>query len=86
MPTVGKRRKLRRAVRRRDGDDCHLCGGLMLFSGYPLGPDFATLDRVVPGSKGGRYEIDNLKLAHRRCNVARGDDPLPYHSETATSN
>lgn len=39
--SVKKRSKLRIAVRERDGDDCHLCGGLMIF-GNPKSEDYAS--------------------------------------------
>jgi hypothetical protein len=57
----------------RDGNDCHLCGDAvdMTVSGMqPYGP---TIDHVVPVSKGGRTEMSNCKLAHRHCNVTRGN-------------
>lgn len=45
------------------GDRCHLCGG--------LGAD--SPDHVVPRSKGGGHNIENLRPAHHGCNVARHD-------------
>lgn len=33
----------------------------------------ATVDHVVPRSRGGRTELANLRLAHRRCNGSRGN-------------
>jgi hypothetical protein len=31
------------------------------------------VDRIVPGSAGGRYEVDNVVLACAYCNVARSN-------------
>ncbi|MHB8742592.1 MAG: HNH endonuclease [Sulfuricaulis sp.] len=33
----------------------------------------ATMDHIIPASKGGRYSLDNLVLACRECNTARGN-------------
>jgi 5-methylcytosine-specific restriction endonuclease McrA len=71
-----KRAKLRKALRKRDGRDCHICGGLMLFGRSVDDPDYATIDHVTPRSHGGGHDLSNLKLAHRRCNLARADAAL----------
>lgn len=42
-------------------------------SGNGLDPEFATLDHVIPKSKGGTLILSNLRLAHGRCNKARAD-------------
>lgn len=36
----------------------------------------ATRDHIVPFSMGGSNEAENLRLAHRWCNVARADREL----------
>lgn len=58
----------------RDGWLCWLCE-------LPIDPDAivgspgrATVDHVVPKSRGGRTEPANLRLAHARCNGRRGND------------
>jgi 5-methylcytosine-specific restriction endonuclease McrA len=48
------------------GTVCHLCGG--------QGAD--SPDHVIPRSKGGSNALDNLRPAHRGCNIARGDMDL----------
>lgn len=56
----------------RDGWVCHLCGGPVdgsLSGKDPAGP---TQDHLVPMSAGGTHTWDNVALAHRACNVARG--------------
>jgi len=70
-PGNRSRQHLRRVVRERDGDDCALCGKPMEFD--MEGPEFATLEHIVPRSRGGCNSPINLVLAHKRCNAARGD-------------
>lgn len=62
-------------VWRIDGGICHLCG-------YRVPEPFvepwhsteirATLDHLVPASKGGGNGVENLRLAHSCCNNDRG--------------
>ena len=57
----------------RDKWRCHLCGGQVdrLLSGNDrMGP---TLDHVVPLSKGGEHSNANVALAHRICNIRKGN-------------
>lgn len=61
-----------RTIAERDGFTCHLCSALvdMTLSGKDsMGP---TADHVLPVAKGGSDHPDNVRLAHRRCNVRRG--------------
>jgi 5-methylcytosine-specific restriction endonuclease McrA len=60
-------------LRARDGNDCWLCGKPL--GGSPGGS--ITLDHVIPRSKGGSNTLDNLRLAHRRCNHRRGNADPP---------
>lgn len=48
------------------GDRCHLCGS----------PGADTVDHIVPRSRGGTHELDNLRPAHLACNSARQDKTL----------
>lgn len=61
------------AVFERDGWICRLCG---------LGVDFAlthpdlaaaTVDHVIPLSRGGTHEMGNVQLAHFSCNSRKGN-------------
>lgn len=59
----------RGVVAERDGGECWLCG-------KALDVERATLDHVLPRSMGGQDALDNLRLAHFRCNVRRSSDVL----------
>jgi len=57
----------------RDGNVCHLCDteiDLSLARNSRFG---ATIDHVIPLSKGGLDVLDNLKLAHWICNIKKGN-------------
>lgn len=61
----------------RDGELCHLCGILLLRKVKdPESPSYITFDHVIPRSRGGLTVPANLRLAHRACNEARGNDPI----------
>lgn len=51
----------------RDGYLCYLCSRGFSSVSPP------TLDHVIPLAKGGTWDLENLKLAHKRCNVEKGD-------------
>lgn len=57
---------LRKAVIRRDGYICQLCG-------RRVDPRKLDIDHIVPRSKGGLDTLDNLRVAHAYCNRARGN-------------
>lgn len=67
----------RQILLERDGPNCALCG-------KPIGDiELANIDHIVPRSHGGRDRVENLQLAHYRCNVERGttvtrDDRLAH--------
>lgn len=68
--------KLRGQVSERDGDRCAYCQTSEANSGIPL-----SIDHVVPVSKGGQTNFNNICLACRTCNEAKGKrttgtDPL----------
>lgn len=54
----------------RDGTACWLCG-------VDLTMDTATLDHVIPRSKGGTFALDNLRLACQLRNNRRGNADAP---------
>jgi hypothetical protein len=57
----------RRRIAERDGWVCGICR-------KPVDrADIWHLDHIVPKSQGGPDTWDNLRLAHARCNISRGD-------------
>lgn len=53
----------------RDKKRCHICGEKVDLS-------VATLDHLIPISSGGGDNLDNLAIAHRECNLKRGNGGL----------
>ena len=81
-----QRRKLFDRIYARDGGRCVYCGAIARRPGPGVRrtPDLATLDHVVPRSKGGRLECGNLVLACRACNNERGImDAGAFHARKA---
>lgn len=60
-------------IAERDGFRCHLCGGKVSMARKYPDPLSPSVDHVVPLSRGGTNDLANLKLAHLRCNLAKGD-------------
>jgi hypothetical protein len=60
------------ALAARDGWVCWLCEGPVDPEAPPGTAAAGTVDHVVPRSRGGDSDPSNLRLAHRRCNGARG--------------
>jgi len=60
---------------------CEYCGQL---GTKDLGPDHKpwTIDRVVPGKRGGVYSPDNVALACRFCNTKKRANPAPEGTRT----
>ena len=64
----------------RDGQTCYICGKRCTMDDRrwgSYGPDYPTVDHVVPLSKGGAHTWDNVRIACGECNVAKGDSVLP---------
>ncbi len=57
--------KLRRAVIARDGYSCGLCG-------RNVEPGDVHIDHVKPVALGGLDLLENLQVAHSRCNLVKG--------------
>lgn len=65
--------RMRLSLYERDNWTCHLCNS-PVDSDAHWNENFApSLDHLVPRSRGGTDNIDNLKTAHRVCNSARGN-------------
>lgn len=74
--TSKRRIRKRKRVRERDGDRCFYCGLEMHF--IVLGrsaKNRATLEHLVDEARGGNNEMDNLKLAHGKCNSRLSERP-----------
>jgi len=66
-PYNRERRWNRRALIARDDCRCGVCGGRIEQM------KDVTLDHITPRSRGGSDTIDNLQLAHYRCNQSKAD-------------
>ncbi len=56
-------------------DECGICG-------HQLDEDDATIDHVIPLSRGGSNTVGNMQLAHEACNKAKGNHlPSEYELE-----
>lgn len=56
----------------RDGHDCGICGGHIPAVAYP-DMDSASIDQIVPISRGGEHALSNARATHLRCKIARGN-------------
>ena len=65
-----RKRRIYRDLRERYGDNCHWCGRPMDFDTREE-PLSASLEHVIPKSRGGTNDRSNLRLAHKRCNEDR---------------
>lgn len=57
----------------RDMGVCALCGRHIDFDGDSNGAHYPSIDHIVPLSKGGIHSWDNVQLACRECNTAKGN-------------
>ena len=69
-------------VFKRDKGICYLCGGLCDWNDYTekdgvviYGNNYPSRDHVQPKSKGGGNTWDNIRLAHRICNIRKSNSP-----------
>lgn len=63
----------RLALYERDGWTCQICGESVNRTPWANDPKDATLDHIVPRSKGGSHDAENLRTACQLCNALRGD-------------
>jgi 5-methylcytosine-specific restriction endonuclease McrA len=67
-------------LRRRDGDNCWVCGLVMRFDSVELkrnpGRIDVTVDHIRPRSAGGTSWFWNLALAHAYCNAGRHNNSV----------
>ena len=60
-------------IQARDGNDCSICGLPVPKNTPRLHPLAAEVDHIVPIARGGTHNPKNLALAHKTCNIAKGD-------------
>jgi 5-methylcytosine-specific restriction endonuclease McrA len=65
-----QRTRFRAALLEMHGPNCWLCN-------KRIRNETPTLDHVVPRALGGRNVLENLRLAHERCNMKRGSAKVP---------
>jgi 5-methylcytosine-specific restriction endonuclease McrA len=59
-------------IAERDGFTCGICSNAVDMGTSWPDPMSPSLDHIVPLSKGGAHDPDNVQLAHLTCNVAKG--------------
>ena len=68
------------ALRKIHGDRCCYCDVELSFVRMPRGsgiaPNRATLEHILPISRGGSHTFENVALACHRCNVSKNDKTL----------
>lgn len=60
-------------IYKRDKGICQICGKPVKYDKRPENPVGATIDHIIPLSKGGLHSMDNCQLAHRICNSLKSD-------------
>jgi 5-methylcytosine-specific restriction endonuclease McrA len=68
-----RRRKTVIKLYERDGGWCRLCGLAVERTGSDA-TQRATIDHILPKSKGGKDNLENLQLAHAGCNFSKGNN------------
>jgi len=64
--------RTRATLAKRDGWGCCYCGRITVEKDRD-DDDRATIEHVLPQSRGGTDALDNLRIACRRCNWLRGN-------------
>lgn len=59
----------------RDGNKCWICGRDLTVNPHGNRGNRPTFDHIIPRSRGGGNELENLRLACLKCNGKRGDTP-----------
>lgn len=64
----------------RDGGICQICGKEINFDCDSNSDDYPSIDHIVPLAKGGLHKWNNVQLACRGCNTAKGIRIHPHLS------
>ena len=66
---------LKRHLFKAQGGACHWCGEPMKLDGcWSDDPHYATEEHLISRARGGAHHVDNIALAHKRCNESRPDE------------
>lgn len=74
----------------RDEGICYICGGACDYEDYSVdgngyftaGPNYPSIDHILPIARGGMHSWDNVKLAHHYCNSLKVDQlPSEFFDE-----
>src|SRR5699024_4154233 len=79
----------REALRLRDGDECNICGEVMDFNSYTRTTrpkTSASVDHILPLSRGGGHTWENVALCCLVCNMRKGARIANGESLTSPSN
>lgn len=68
---------LRKSIYQRDNGVCQICGEPVEFCEFHI-------DHIIPISRGGADEINNIQVSHRWCNIAKGN-ALPGQARQRTN-
>lgn len=52
---------------------CQICGKALSFDASVTGDEYPSVDHIIPLSKGGTHEWDNVQLLCRKCNYIKRD-------------
>jgi len=65
---------------KRDKGICYICGGKCDFKDhtqinghFTAGPNYPSIDHIIPIARGGMHAWNNVKLAHHKCNSLKSD-------------
>lgn len=64
-------------VFKRDGGICQICGKRIGFDCDSNSDDYPSIDHILPLAKGGLHQWNNVQLACRGCNTAKGTRYTP---------
>ena len=64
------------ALLERDGNNCQLCGGLLVPNAPHHTPLHTTVDHIIARNNGESDDIENLQLAHMDCNSRKHDGDI----------
>lgn len=57
----------------RDKQVCYICGRKVNMRAHYNADDYGSIDHVIPLSKGGTHTWNNVRLAHRKCNIIKSN-------------